>query len=72
MASDLVMVEHIIGYGLVTEKPTFRLPAHMINAAIDGDAIEPTVELRNSLEISKPLMRFEKNVLCYIKSIFPI
>ena len=66
------MVEHIIGYGLVTEKPTFRLPALMINAAIDGDAIQPTVELRSSLEISKPLICFEKNFLANIKSIFPI
>ena len=66
------MVEHIIGYGLVTKPGMFRLPAHMINAAIDGDAIKPTMELRNSLEISKPLICLEKNVLANIKSIFPI
>ena len=66
------MVKNFIGYGLVAKHAMFRPAAHMIDAAIDGNAIEPTVELRSSPEISKPLVRLEKNILCYIESIFMI
>ena len=72
MSSGFVRVEHIIGYEIAANGAVFCLATHEIYATIDCNAIKPTVELSCSLEIPKPLIRLEKNVLCYIKSIFRI
>ena len=66
------MVINFIGYRLVAKHAMFRLPAHMINAAIDGNAIEPTVELRRLLEVLKTLIGFEEHVLANIKCVVRI
>ena len=42
---------------------TNGLPAHVIDALVDGNAVKPTVELRRTLETGEFLIRFEKNLL---------
>lgn len=63
------MIKNFRGYRLVAKPGTFRLPAHMINAAIDSNAIEPTVELRGVLVGVETLIGFEENLLREIERI---
>ena len=46
-----------------------RLPAHEIDALVDGDAVEPTVETRSLLEGVEALIGFEEDLLRQVEGI---
>lgn len=56
-------VEGFFAKRLIDDYVMFRLAAHVVDAPIDGDLIEPTVKLRGALEGVKALVGFEKDFL---------
>ena len=66
------MVETLFAEGNFNEHVVFRLPTHVIDALIHGDAVKPTVEPGNSLESGEFLKGFEKDLLREVKRIVRI
>lgn len=55
--------KYFIRKGRIDEHAMLGLPAYEVNALVDGNTLEPTVELGSSLEGIEALVGFEEHFL---------
>lgn len=65
-------VKRFFAKRFIDEHMMFRLAAHVVNAAIDGDAVEPRVELGGAFEDVKALVGFEKHLLGEVERVLGV
>ena len=63
------MVEVLFAERLINEVAVFGLAAHVIDALVDGDSVEPAIKLRSLLKSGELLIRFEEYLLREVERI---